>query len=99
MQDLEAQIMNCWNVVDDIKSYLKAKHLDDDRVMNFLIGMQELYQVKFEDLWDTYSEALSDYYDLVQADAIKQYQEEQSADAESTWSAKEPGPTWRINTK
>ena len=64
MQDLEEQIMNCWNVVDDMKSYLSAKHLEDDRTMNFLIGMTELYQVKFEKLWDTYEDALREHYGI-----------------------------------
>ena len=64
MQDLEEQIMNCWNVVDDMKVYLTADHIEDDRVMNFLIGMAELYQVKFQKLWNTYEAALQDYYDL-----------------------------------
>ena len=64
MQDLEEQIMNCWNVVDDMKVYLTADHIEDDRVMNFLIGMTELYQVKFQNLWNTYEAALQDYYDL-----------------------------------
>lgn len=64
MQDLEERIMSCWSVVDDIKEYLRADHLEDDRFMNFLIGMQELYQVKFENLWNTYDEALREYYDL-----------------------------------
>lgn len=64
MQDLEQEIMNCWNVVDDIKSYLKAEHLNDDRVMNFLIGMEELYQVKFENLWNVYERALDEYYEM-----------------------------------
>jgi hypothetical protein len=64
IQDLEEQIMNCWNVVEDMKVYLSSKHLDDDRTMNFLIGMSELYQVKFEKLWDTYEEALAEYWDV-----------------------------------
>ena len=63
MQELEERIMNCWNVVEDMKDYVHSEHLEDDRVMNFLIGMAELYQVKFERMWSTYEAALRDYYD------------------------------------
>jgi len=62
MQDLEKEIMNCWNVVEDIRSYLKTDHIDEDRVSNFLIGMQELYQVKFENMMKVYTAALQEYY-------------------------------------
>jgi len=62
IQDLEQQIMNCWNVVEDMKVYLAADHIEDDRVMNFLIGMAELYEVKFQNLWNAYEAFLQEYY-------------------------------------
>lgn len=62
MQDLEEKIMNCWNVVDDIEALSADRRIKDDRVMNVLIGMAELYQVKFENLWNTYEVALREYY-------------------------------------
>lgn len=64
MQELEDRIMNCWSVVDDMKEYVRADHIEDDRIMNFLIGMAELYQVKFDNLWKTYEAALTEYYEM-----------------------------------
>ena len=60
--DLEQEIMNCWRVTDDIDSVahfvgqinLDAK--DQDALLNMLLGMKQLYHVKFEILFDTFEE-------------------------------------------
>jgi len=64
--DLEQRFMECWNVVDDIK--LLTKHLcdhprftglsseADDEMANLLIGLEKIYQVKFEYAWETFEE-------------------------------------------
>ena len=50
--DLEQGIMNCWNVCDDMKiiaeNVLEAKTVDRDKIANMLLGMADLYQLKFE---------------------------------------------------
>lgn len=58
--DLEQSIMECWNVVEDI-DLLYTNVLDNpkfdmqpetaDRVANLLLGMKELYELRFERLW------------------------------------------------
>ena len=63
--DLEQEIMNCWRVTDDIDSVahfvgqinLDAK--DQDALLNMLLGMKQLYHVKFEILFDTFEELVS----------------------------------------
>lgn len=48
---LEQNIMNCWNVVDDIKSLNKKysnNGMTEDEVQNYLLGLETIYQVKFE---------------------------------------------------
>jgi hypothetical protein len=60
--DLEQEIMNCWRVTDDIDSVahfagqinLDAK--DQDALLNMLLGLKQLYHVKFEILFDTFEE-------------------------------------------
>ena len=55
--DFEQQIMECWNVTSDIKTV--AKYLMDapletgreDKIANMLIGIEALYQAKFEELF------------------------------------------------
>jgi hypothetical protein len=47
--DLESRIMECWGVVEDIghvREYLETG--DTGRACRMLMGMQELYGVKFE---------------------------------------------------
>ena len=64
--DFEQQIMNCWRVTDDIdlvatmisQSYMGPK--DQDRFMNVLIGMKELYNARFEELFNTFETLVSE---------------------------------------
>jgi hypothetical protein len=57
--DLEQRILNCWQVVDDLKTvytyHSDNKSLDDD-LANVLIGLQYLYQLKFEQLFKTFED-------------------------------------------
>jgi hypothetical protein len=47
--DLEQNIMQCWNVCDDIQLYLDMyDNMDEDQRMNYLIGLKQMYQMKFE---------------------------------------------------
>jgi hypothetical protein len=55
--DLEQQIMQCWNIVDDL-DYL-GKLLETDDAQNLLIGLKALYQAKFEKLFDTFERYIS----------------------------------------
>lgn len=57
--DLEQQIMNCWNMVDDCNLLLEGildRGMTEDEVSNYLLGMQTMYQLKFEKMFDTFSE-------------------------------------------
>ena len=53
---LEDQIMQCWGVTDDIDMVYSTEALyeDQDRMMNVLLGMQELYRMRFQRLYDTF---------------------------------------------
>ena len=53
--DLEQNIMQCWNVCDDIQLYLDMyDKMDEDQRMNYLIGLKQMYNMKFEKTWDTF---------------------------------------------
>ena len=58
--DFEQQIMECWHVTDDIRTvseYLLDAPLDNDReekVANMLMGIEALYQVKFNKLFQQF---------------------------------------------
>lgn len=53
---LEKQIMDCWNVTEDIRYISDLSQ--DARVNTILIGLKELYDLKFMNLFGTF-EALA----------------------------------------
>lgn len=71
--DLEAAIMNCWSVVDDTKLMAEMivdtdmyKGLDpkhQDQLSNQLTGIGDLYELRFQKLWNTFLQfnKLDDY--------------------------------------
>jgi hypothetical protein len=53
--DFEQGIMNCWNIVEDIKLISQMRdmrELSEDELMNALLGLETLYQFKFEVLFN-----------------------------------------------
>lgn len=70
--DLEQQIMNAWNVVDDIEMLYhyfgdnpKFEGLDakaEDEMMNLMLGLRSLYALKFENLFKTFEEVCHEYH-------------------------------------
>ena len=52
--DLEQDIMNCWNVVDDLKMLLNSEGYDNDDIE----AVARLYQKKFESLWATFEDCV-----------------------------------------
>jgi hypothetical protein len=59
--DLEQHIMKCWNVTEDIEllNYnVLEKDMSRDEISNFLLGLKTIYNTKFEDLFDTFSELI-----------------------------------------
>jgi hypothetical protein len=55
--ELEQAILDAWHVVDDIDTvYHHSDHRNEDQLMNLLLGIKELYQLKFEKLFDTFEQ-------------------------------------------
>ena len=56
--DLETDIMNCWSIVDDLKElsrcFLDRRKMSEDEISNYLLGLETIYQVKFERLFETF---------------------------------------------
>lgn len=60
--DFEQEIMNCWKVVDDldvVRHALLEQDADTDRIDNMLLGLAELYQVKFDIMFKTFESLVS----------------------------------------
>jgi hypothetical protein len=63
--DLEQQIMNCWHVVDDIKTLNQqlqdaSSKMTEDQIANYLLGLETIYQVKFEQLFALFEQMIAD---------------------------------------
>jgi hypothetical protein len=66
--DLEQSIMDCWNVTDDIgmvTDYFvdnpKFEHMPadiTDAIMNKYLGIKELYEIRFQRLWDCFEDMI-----------------------------------------
>jgi len=55
--DLEQNILKCWSVTEDINllyENVMEKELTKDQIANALLGIHQLYEMKFEKLWDTF---------------------------------------------
>ena len=55
--DFEQQIQKCWMITDDIYELAEAvlEHgFTTDQTTNVLFGMKEMYELKFNKLWDLF---------------------------------------------
>ena len=66
--DLEQRIMDCWGVVDDIQ--LVYENLLDgdpkpteDYIANNLLGMKQLYDMRFNKLFSTFEKLLKEQHE------------------------------------
>lgn len=63
MTQMEQKIMDCWAVVEDMKVLYEAlldKDLSQERAANVLLGLQELYDLKFQNLFDNYTQLIKE---------------------------------------
>lgn len=52
---LEQPFMNCWSIIDDLQIlYENIDSLDEDEVSNTLLGIIELYKLKFDKAYNIY---------------------------------------------
>jgi len=67
--DFEQQIMACWNVTSDIRTvteYLLDAPLEvgrEDKIANMLMGMEALYQVKFDKLFRQFEQLVREQHE------------------------------------
>jgi len=59
--DFEQQIQKCWLVTDDIADVAEGvleRDLDKDQIVNALNGIQQLYELKFNKLWEQFEDVV-----------------------------------------
>lgn len=63
--DLEQKILSCWAIIDDIR-LLNEKHqnepgsLSHDDVANYLLGLETIYSIKFDELFRAFEKSLKE---------------------------------------
>ena len=60
--DFEQHMFSCWNVTQDINILFEGvmdKGLDSDQIGNALLGMHQIYELKFSKLLDMYEDLMS----------------------------------------
>jgi hypothetical protein len=59
--DHEQQIMQCWALCEDLKVLSEGvleRNLSSDQIANVLLGMEQLYQLKFEKLFEQLEQSI-----------------------------------------
>lgn len=55
--DLEQQILDCWNITSELGTLVEGvleKDLTTDQIANILIGLKDLYELKFDKAFSTF---------------------------------------------
>lgn len=64
--ELEQQIMECWNITTDLKAITEAvldgPGLTDDQLSNMLIGLEQLYNIKFDKLFRLFEQMIKEQH-------------------------------------
>jgi hypothetical protein len=73
--EFEQQIMECWNVTTDIRvvsEYLMDAPLEagrEDKIANMLIGIEALYEAKFNKLFRSFEELVREHGKVLDSDS------------------------------
>ena len=62
--DFEQQLLDCWNVTKDIKTVYEgvcdsSPPMTEDQIANALMGLETLYELKFNKLWSMYENGVN----------------------------------------
>ena len=52
--DLEQQILNCWNIIDDIKLVTENKMVTHEDLNEYMNALTTVYNAKFNKMFDTF---------------------------------------------
>jgi len=61
--DLEQAIQGCWTIVDDLKivnEFVLERDMTKDEISNTIVGLEFLYRMKFEKMWEIWEELLKE---------------------------------------
>ena len=62
--EFEQQIMSCWNVTSDLDDLIEGtldSDLSQDQIANALLGMKELYEIRFQKLFRQFEQLVREH--------------------------------------
>lgn len=87
--ELEQRIMSCWSVVDDLKAIYTAhqdrRAMSVDEMSNVLMGLEHLYNIKFEALFECFEKYLMEVHEGEEAKEDLRHLKYQAKLAEGLW--------------
>ena len=63
---LEEQILDCWGICEDLDILFEGildQDIDKDKIANIVLGLKDLYQIKFEKTFNTFERLLVETYE------------------------------------
>jgi hypothetical protein len=80
--DFEQQIMSCWNITTDLKDLNEGvleSNLSKDQISNALMGIEQLYELRFNKLFQQFETLVHEYAHTLDrdSDAIDEFNSEQ----------------------
>ena len=75
--DLEQEIMGCWGITDDLQQLLELiddgyypslSPTDTDGLANIVMGLKNVYQMKFEKMFNTFGQCIPQLKDSIEDD-------------------------------
>jgi hypothetical protein len=61
IQDLEQEVLRCWSITDDLQ-LLAEQHEENGDLSMQILGIKEVYEMRFRKAWDTYEKVVEEYY-------------------------------------
>ena len=62
---LEEQILDCWGICEDLDALFEGildQDIDKDKIANIVLGLKDLYQIKFEKTFNTFETLIKELH-------------------------------------
>ena len=64
IQNLEQEFLRCWEISDDLH-LLAEQYENADDLSNKILGIKNVYDMRFNKAWDTYEDLVAEHHALI----------------------------------
>ncbi len=61
LQDFEQEFLRCWEITEDLDLLAEENEHDDD-LSSRLLGIKQVYDMRFNKAWSTYEDIIIEHY-------------------------------------